>query len=884
MPLQKLQYRPGVSRESTDLANEGGWYSCNNIRFRSGQPENLGGWTPITQTTFQGVARSLIEWETLAQPVSFLLLGVGTNQKYYVLSNQTFYDITPLELITTVASGAGMGTNPFLPIYSTLAASISDTSTTITVTSGTTFSRAYPLVVRIGSEDIYVQSVSGNVLSGCTRGYNNTTAANHTSGDAVTSSWLVVNSPVNASAVGNFVDYVGATAFGPYSTASLNRNYKIVAQSLNYVAVDTGVQSTSATVGGGASVVGYYQIDTGADFNTFGQGFGASVWTSVVLTGSGSPLSSAINSSVTTIGVTSTTGFAASGYVMIDSELIQYSGVTSVSFTGCTRSTANATSHASGTRVYQALYPSSLSSRPWNTPAETGVNIPLRLWSSDTFGQDLVMNIRDNAVYYWVKSDNMTAGGATIALPTVGPNWYPNGHAVDIRNLTIGGFSADAWAPYIAARVFVTDQRHIVALGTNDWATSSTTQDPLLVRWCEQENPLIWQPTQTNTAGFQRLSYGSKLITAEKTREETLIWSDAALYSMRYLGPPYTFGFNVLSNEITIASPNAVTTTNNITYWMGIDKFYAYSGRVDTLPCALRQYIFDDINNSQLDQIYSGSNEKYNEVWWFYCSAESNQIDRYVIYNYMEKLWYYGQMPRTSWFDSHIRTYPVATYCKCASFKVSSVDNTTDAITGITLLQPGDYDTLPSNPSIVVGGTGAGASLVVTYASRVALSATISSGGQGYSVGDVLTVTGGIPTGNILLQDYGVDDAIDPQNPVSIASYIESADFDLGDGDSYSFVKRLIPDVDFIGSPSATPSATMTISARDYPGQGAFIFNNNEIVAASSRVTVQVYNYTNDIWLRLRGRQIAFSISSDALGVKWQLGVPRLDIQQDGRR
>jgi hypothetical protein len=670
-------------------------------------------------------------------------------------------------------------------------------------------------------------------------------------------------------------------ATAPYANADLNKDFYIQGQTTSYIAVDTGIQSTSAGAFGGSSAVGYYEIAVGADYATQGQGFGAGVWDSVVLTGSGSPLSSAINSSVTTIGVTSTTGFAASGYVMIDSELIQYSGVTSVSFTGCTRSTDNATSHASGTSVYQAIYPGTLAARNWNTPATVGVNIPLRLWSSDNFGQDLVMNVRDSAVYYWRKQVNMSSSGSTEALPL--------GHAVNIRDLTINSVTADAWAPYIASRVIVTDQRHVVALGTNDWALTSTSQDPMLVRWCEQENPLIWQPTQTNTAGFQRLSYGSKIITAEKTREETLIWTDSALYSMRYLGPPYTFGFNTISAEITVASPNAVTTTNNITYWMGIDKFYVYSGRVDTLPCSLRQYIFADINNQQSDQIYSGSNEKYNEVWWFYCSASSNQIDRYVIYNYLEKLWYYGQMPRTSWYDSHIRTYPVATYCKSASFKISSIDSGTGAVTGVTLNQTGDYEVVPGNPCSGIGGTGAGASFVVTYSTRGATSAVISEGGQGYAVGDLLTIAGppnalGTPTGNILLQEYGVNDATNPSNPVSIASYIESADFDIGDGDQFSFVKRLIPDIDFIGSTAAQPELTMTLSARDYPGQGLFRFNNNEVVASSSQVSVQVYNYTNDIWLRMRGRQVAFSISSDALGVKWQLGIPRIDIKPDGRR
>ena len=257
MPLQKLQFRPGVSRESTDLANEGGWYSCEKIRFRSGMPENLGGWTVVTPSTFLGMCRSLLEWETLADAgiPSFLLLGLGTNLKFYILSNQTFYDITPIEIITAeVPASTGIPNDPFLPLYTTLSANITAADTSFTVASGTTFGYAFPLVVRIGSEDIYVQYVSGNTFSGCTRGYNGTTAASHSSGDTVSSSWIVVSSPSNASAVGNFVTFIGATAFGPYTAEELNKNFQIKAQSANYVVVDTGIQSTSATVGGGANV------------------------------------------------------------------------------------------------------------------------------------------------------------------------------------------------------------------------------------------------------------------------------------------------------------------------------------------------------------------------------------------------------------------------------------------------------------------------------------------------------------------------------------------------------------------------------------------------------------------------------------------------------
>lgn len=745
MPLQYLQFRPGVSRESTDLANSGGWYACDKIRFRSGMPEKIGGWSLATSETFLGTCKHIVEFLTLS---GFYLLGLGTNLKYYIYSGGLYWDITPIRVTLNLP------TNPFYPIYSTLAANISASATTITVTSGTTFTRAYPYVIKIGSEEIWVESAATATLSNCIRGYNGTTAAAHTAGNTVSSSYLIVNSPDNGAVVDDFVTFSGATAFGPYTIDDLNAEFQVKGTEGSYIAIDVGVQSTSATSGGGsAPVVAAYQITTGYDTTSFGNGWGAGPWNG---------------------------------------------------------------------------------NHGWNTPwVSGGIEYELRLWSADSFGQDLFFNAEYGPVYYWSGADVSTTGQITT-------------RGVNIIDLP----GTDGFAPAVATRVLVTDERHVVALGCNDptlpdvtagafvsgtpyvitsvgstnftligasknevgqyfvasgvgtgsGTAKNVTRDPLLVQWCTQEDYLVWDPTDiTNTAGFYRLTYGSEIVSHEKTRQEVLIWTDSAMYSMQYQGQPFIFGFNTVSNETTIASPNAVTTANNITYWMGIDKFYAYSGRVDTLPCSLRQYVFDDFNTAQSAQVVSGTNEKYNEIWWFYPSADSDTIDRYVIYNYLEKLWYYGQLERTAWLDSHIQGLPWATVDGMLVQHESSLDNGT------------------TNP------------------------------------------------------------------PSAISCYIESADFDLGEGDSFSFVKRVIPDVDFIGSTNTTPSVTMTISARNYPGQGTFQ-NTQTPAVAGSEVTTQVYNYTEQMWIRLRGRQVAFKISSDVVGIKWQLGVPRLELQPDGRR
>lgn len=696
MALQYLQFRPGVSRESTNLANTGGFYACQWARFRSGSPEKINGWTLPSTYTYMGECRDLIEWVSLN---SNYIVGVGTNLKFYLYIGGLYSDITPIRLSSNLAA------SPFYPIYSTLSAGISATATTISVTSGTSFAYVYPYVIRIGSEDIYVTSAAGTTLSGCIRGYNGTTATTHSTSDVVTSPYLVVASATNGANVGDYVTFSGATAFGPYSTAVLNAEYIVTSQTTNYITVYTGIQSTSATNGGGsAPVVAKYQIHAGQATDTFGNGWGIGPW---------------------------------------------------------------GTGHG------------------WGTPYPVSVNTQeMRIWGSAIFGQNLVYNVRNEGVYYWDASTSLTPSGQVTAV------------GVDITALP----GTDGQAPNVAARVFVTEERHIIVLGANDpYAVDPTAQDPLLIRWCSQEDPLTWTPAVTNTAGSQRLVYGSVLITAETTRQETLLWSDTAVYSMRYLGPPYTFGFNTISNEITIASPNCVATANNITYWMGSSKFYVYSGRVDTLPCALRQYIFDDFNFVQSNQVYAGTNEKYNEVWWFYPSADSDYNNKYVIYNYLEKLWYYGDVERTAWLDSHIQGTPWATY-----------------------------------------------------------------------------------NGMLVQHESGTDDgSVNP--PAAIPAYIESADFDIGEGDKFSAVKRVIPDVDFIGSTTTTPSVTMTVSTRNFPGQGLFL-NDTPTNISGSKVTTQVYDYTNQVFVRLRGRQVAFRISSDTAGVKWQLGTPRLEIKPDGDR
>jgi hypothetical protein len=411
-------------------------------------------------------------------------------------------------------------------------------------------------------------------------------------------------------------------------------------------------------------------------------------------------------------------------------------------------------------------------------PAGVGLGVQLRLWSQSNFGEDLIFNPRGGGLYYWEVNAN----------PTI----FDRGTL-----LTTGD------TPGICNFVMVSDaSRFVICFGVNDYG--SAVQNPMLVRWSDQEDYTQWTPAVTNQAGSYTLSHGSQIITAMQARQEILVWTDAAIYSMQYLGAPYVWGFQILGDNLSIASPNVAVTANNITYWMGVDKFYMYSGRVETLPCTLRSYVYNDINMSQSFQFFAGTNEGFNEVWWYYCSTNSITIDKYVVYNYLERVWYYGTLARTAWLDSPLRVEPMAT----------------------------------------------------TYANQ------------------------------LLYHEVGVDDGTtNPPSPITC--FVQSADFDIGDGHNFGFVWRLIPDVTFDGSTVNAPTLDFTVRPRQFPGSNYGNSNNPEVISSISYAGQRTYNvqqFTEQVYVRIRGRQMAFKVGSDTLGTAWQLGVPRIEVRPDGRR
>jgi len=615
MPLKKLQLKPGVNRENTRYTSEGGWYSCDKIRFRQGTPEKIGGWQRVSTNTYNGVCRSLWQWATL---IGVAYLGVGTNTKYYIYYGGAYYDITPIASTVTL-------TNPF--------------------------------TTTAGSPTVTVSSISHGITDG------------------------------------TFVTFSGAT---PVGGLTISGEYQITVLTVDSYTITASSNASSSATGGG-TVTAEYQVNAGSAIFTPLSGWGAGPW-----------------------------GF--------------------------------------GT---------------WGSGATT--TDTFRVWNHQNFGEDLLYGPKGGALYYWDASSGLTSRG--VALTSLSG-------ATDV--------------PTVQTLFLVSDaSRFVIAFGCNDYGSSDL--DPMLIRWSDQESAANWTPAATNQAGSLRLSHGSKIEAVLQTRQEILIWTDTSLYGLQYLGAPIVWGSQLLTDNITIVSDRAMAVAAGVTYWMGQDKFYSYDGRVNTLSCDLRQYIFSDINRGQYAQIFASTNEQFNEIWWFYCSEDSTTVDKYVVFNYLERVWYYGDMARTAWVDLGVSTdYPIA----------------------------------------------------ATYVN------------------------------NLVQHEVGNDDNA-TATTLPISAYITSSEFDIEDGENFGFIWRVLPDVTFRGSSAASPSATMTLLPLQNSGSG---YNSPASVggvdfgAVTRTATVPIEQFTGQINVRVRGRQMALKMESSAIGVQWQLGSPRIDLRMDGRK
>ena len=514
-----------------------------------------------------------------------------------------------------------------------------------------------------------------------------------------------------------------------------------------------------------------------------------------------------------------------------------------------------------------------LPSTGWGSSAPSGVGIgsQLRLWSQSNYGQNLVFNPRGGGIYYWVVDTNPNIYNVAQVLSPTNTNTQ---NSVAYWR-TDGGVSA---CPTICNFVMVSDaSRFVIAFGTD--TLGNGVQNPMLISWSDQQNITTWYPSITNQAGNYTLSRGSQIVTAVQTRQEIVVFTDVALYSMQYLGAPYVWGFNILADNISIMGPNAAVSVNNVTYWMGRDKFFMYSGQVQTLPCTVRQYVFQDINTSQSYQFFAGINEGYNEIWWFYCSANSNVIDKYVIYNHLEQTWYFGNLTRTAWADTPLRGYPTA-----AGF--APVTTLTQAV-GLTdsTIYIANKGNFPSSGVVeieserIIYTSSTNTSLL--GCSRGAYGTTASVHNSGATVTDI-----GVVQSGIIYHESAVDNGT-ANPPVALDSYIQSSDFDIGDGYNFGFVWRIIPDVSFNGSTVNNPKVTFTVLPRQSPGAP---YGSSDLPTVTSsqnfvgQSTYDVQQFTQYAYCRIRGRQMSLIISSNTVGTQWQLGVPRLEIRPDGKR
>jgi hypothetical protein len=662
MPLQRIQFKAGVNRDQTNYSNEGGWYECDKIRFRSGYPQKIGGWLRYGVFTILGACRSMFNWVTT---FGDNFMALGTNKKVYIEVGRTLFDITPIR-------PDGVFNSP-------------DTDDCFTVTFG--------------------------------------------------SNVILVTIPLHGSTTGDFVTFSGAVgsptpgALGGIPMSEINANHEITVLTANTFTITVATSavfgeawnvgtwgtgswgvggSPNILIGGGDNITAEFEINVGYPISVFGYGWGVGPW----------------------------------------------------------------------------------NSGAWGQSSGQPINLKQRNWCLTNFDNDLVMNIRNGAIYYWERGS------------------FPNPtSALNTRASLLSSFPGASDVPLEATQLLVSqNDKHLIALGSTVYG--GTEFDPLLIRWANQDDPTNWTPEVTNSAGFIRVSRGSEIICGLATRQEILVFTQGTLNSLQFLGTTDVFGLQELSDNISIASSQALATVNNVVYWMGKDKFFVYSGRVDTLPCTLRNHVFNNINYAQFDQIIAGTNEGWNEIWWMYPTADSNVNNAYVIYNFLENAWYYGTINRTAWLDTPVRQYGQA------------------------------VATDPTNW-----------------------------------------------TGKMYDQEIGTND-----DTLPMESYIVSSDFDIGDGENFTLMNRIIPDVNFEGSTAQNAQVTMTIKPHNFPGapyitnmgtesQSVIVSNPNQRV-----INTTVTQYTPQVFIRARARQLGFEIRSTDLNVQWQLGAPRIDGRPDGKR
>jgi hypothetical protein len=757
MPLFKYVFNPGVNRESTSYSSENGWYNSNLIRFRKGRPEKMGGWSKLTENSFLGTPRSLFTWAALD---GSKYMGVGTESKYYVEEGATFNDITPVRKTTT-------GTATFSATNGSTTITVTDTNHGAIQGDFVSFTLAASLggniTAAVLNTEFRIQTVpSSNTYTITASATANSSDSGNGGSSTVAKYQLNIGLTIEASGTGFGTANFGGIVAG-VSETTLNGAITSTTATSFALTSATDFETASTTISANVSI-----DETGSITVASASGL-PSVGTIKIgseniryASKSGNVLNNLTRGSDSTTAAAHSSGASVTfvGLILIDQELILYTGKsTNTIDAGVVRGARGTTAatHADGAAVLEAN-----DFVTWGGASSISTTDVLRLWQEDNWGEDLIFNIVDDTPYYWDK---------TLGLNTRGTDFASQSGASDaptkVRQLLVSG----------------TD-RHVIALGSN--ALGSAEQDLLLVRWSDQEAPFDWTPTSTNTAGSQRLSTGSEIICGKKTRQETLIWTDSALYTMRFTGPPFTFGFALVSTSITAISINSVVSVGDRVFWMDNENFYAWTGALQVLPCTVLRYVFDDINLDQSRKFFACSNRLFDEVFFFYVSSSAKEIDRYVKFQYTDNTWDIGTLSRTAWVDTDIHKNP----------------------------------------------RGAGASGATEF--------------------------------------IYVHENTENDDGSAMDSFIETADFDLDDGNNFMFVTKLIPDIVLSGT---DPTVSYVIKTRSFPSDSLV-----------TEATATVDSSTQKADVRCRGRTAALRIASNALDTAWTLGDTRLEIRQDGRR
>jgi hypothetical protein len=855
MPLSDLKFKPGINKEVTPYAEENGWVDSDRIRFRFGFPEKLNGWTRNTNNNFLGACRGLHEFVALN---SDKFLGLGTEEKFYVKQGDAFNDVTPIRKTTTgTATFSAVTTGSFSEIIT-----VTDPNHGAVLNDFVTFSGAASLsALGTGTITAAVLNQEYQILS-------------------------VINGntyTIRARQAGNSIPSI------------------TISGGLNDVAIKV-VSNAADTGNGGSSTVATYQINTGINSSVqSGAGWGVGLWGGTTSNATVVDSSVTIAAGATTLNVDAVTGVAVGDILHLDWDGVS-SGVIEIDFVAGSRTiTAKSSDWFNSTDVTNYILNSDkafnqgssnsaripnninvnsmdLSADPktavmsqvalstgtsgFNEPTAasyaelvqvTGIpsstsltvqrgmfgtpdlvhttqacvlavgnasasndyvgwgdavnqdvlapDLTLRLWSQDNFGENLLLNDRGGGIYFWDKFKFSNTTG------------YRSENIASLTDIA-GNSVTRTSVPTRALQVMLSDRdRHVIAFGCDGLGISSTDpdgdgiEDPLLIRFSSSETPVEWYPTTINTAGDLRLSSGSTIIQAVETRQQILVFTDVSIHTMQFIGPPFTFGINLISENITIASPKAAVAVDDSVFWMGTAEFYVFTGAVQRIPCTVRDFVFDNMNTSQREKVIAGANVSFSEVWWFYPSDTvtggvlNTENDRYVVYNYVEKVWFTGTMNRSAWLDRGISNFPLST----------GVNN-------------------------------------YLY---------------NHETGAVFT-----------------DDAA--------TAYIQSGDMRINQGNQFSFIQRVIPDVNFRDQESSS-TLNFVLTSRNFPGQVYLDTASSSALPSSTNAVVKtsvdpIDQYTYQYFTRLRGRSFTFKVESSDQNVLWRLGVPRIEIRPDGRR